>query len=114
MDTQSIFERLDNCILALSNGNIQQKRLGLEKAKAEKEYRVKYNQKMLILKAEKIQATLIVPLTKNDPEVADLAMKRDIAESSYYTCISAIENLRLEIEILRTKISWLKAELSNS
>jgi len=114
MNPQKIFENLDQCIMALGRGNVQQKQLGLEKAKTEKEYRIKYNQRMLQLKMEKVQATLIVALTKSDPEVAELGMKRDIAESSYYICISAIENLRLEIEILRTKISWLKTELNNS
>lgn len=69
---------------------------------------------MLELKNEKCQATLIVAFAKSNPEVAELAMQKDIAESAYFTCISAIENLRLEIEILRTKLSWLKAELNNS
>ena len=114
MNPQEIFDKLDQCIAALSRGNVQQKTLGIEKAKTEREYRIKYNQKMLQLKAEKVQATLIVALTKSDPEVAELAMKRDIAESAYYTCISAVENLRQEIEIQRTKISWLKSELNNS
>ena len=109
-----IMEKLDSCVQALSKGNIEQKRLGLEKAKTERDYRVKYNQKMLQLKMEKCQATLIVALAKSDPEVAELAMKKDIAESAYFTCISAIENLRLEIEIYRTKLSWLRAELNNS
>ena len=114
MNPQGIFEQLNSCILALSKGNIEQKRLGLKKAEAEKNYRIKYNQKMLQLKAEKCQATLITSLAKSDPEVAQLAMERDIAESNYYTCISATENLRLEAEILRTKIAWLKTELKNS
>ena len=109
-----IMEKLDSCVQALQKGNIEQKRLGLEKAKTERDYRVKYNQKMLQLKMEKCQATLIVALAKSDPEVAELAMKKDIAESAYFTCISAIENLRLEIEIYRTKLSFLRAELNNS
>ena len=114
MNPQEIFDKLNSCILALQQGNIVQKQLGLKKAEAEKNYRVKYNQKMLELKAEKCQATLITSLAKSDPEVAELAMKRDIAESNYYTCISATENLRLEAEILRTKIAWLRTELKNS
>lgn len=114
MNPQEVFQKLDNCIIALSKGNIQQKQLGLEKAKSEKLYRIAYNQKMLQLKSEKVQATLIVALAKSDPIVAELAMQKDIAESAYFTCISAIENLRLEVEILRTKVSWLKAEMTNS
>ena len=114
MNPQGIFEQLNSCILALSKGNIEQKRLGLEKAKTEREYRIKFNQKMLELKAEKCQATLIQALAKSDPEVAELAMKRDIAESAYYTAISASENLRLEIEIKRSQLTWLRAEMNNS
>ena len=114
MNPMELMNKLDTCILALSKGNIEQKKLGLEKAKTEKEYRVKFNQKMLQLKIEKCQATLIPALVKSDPEVAGLAMKRDIAESAYYTCISATENLRLEVEVIRTKLAWLRAEMSNS
>lgn len=114
MNPQQIFEELNKCTLALSKGNIEQKRLGLEKAKAERDYRIKYNQKMLKLKAEKCQTTLIQALVKSDPEVAELAMKRDIAESSYYTEISASENLRLEIEIKRSQLAWLRVEFKNS
>ena len=110
MNPQEIFDKLNSCILALQQGNIVQKQLGLKKAEAEKNYRVKYNKKMLELKAEKCQATLITSLAKSDPEVAELAMKRDIAESNYYTCISATENLRLEISILQTKLKWLRVE----
>lgn len=114
MNPMELMNKMDTCILALFQGNIEQKKLGLDKAKTEKEYRVKYNQKMLQLKMDKCQATLIPSLVKSDPEVADLAMKRDIAESAYYTCISATENLRLEVEVIRTKIAWLKAEMNIS
>ncbi|MCE5221868.1 MAG: hypothetical protein LLF98_11575 [Clostridium sp.] len=114
MNPQKLMNELDTCIIALSQGNIEQKKLGLEKAKTERDYRIKYNQKMLQLKMDKCQATLISSLAKSDPEVAELAMKKDIAESAYYTCISATENLRLEIEIIRTKLAWMRVELKNS
>lgn len=114
MNPQEIFEQLDMCIQALIKGNITQKQLGLKKAETERKYRIKYNQKMLQLKSEKCPATLIQALAKSDPEVAELAMQRDIAESDYYTCISATENTRLECEALRTKIAWMKTELQNS
>lgn len=114
MNPQEIFEQLDMCIQALIKGNITQKQLGLKKAETERNYRIKYNKKMLQLKAEKCPATLVQALAKSDPEVAELAMQRDIAESDYYTCISATENTRLEADILRTKAAWLRTELKNS
>lgn len=114
MNPQSVFEKLEQCNLALGRGNTQLKTLGVEKARTEKEYRIKYNQKLLELKLNKCPTALIIALAKSDPEVSELVMQKEIAESSYFTCISAIENLRLEIEILRTKISWLKTEMGNS
>jgi hypothetical protein len=114
MNPQGVINQLDNCIMALTKGNIELKTLGLKKAQTERDYRIKYNQKILELKAEKCQATLIIALAKSNPEVAELAMKRDIAESSYYVALDAINNLRSEIEILRSKLAWLKTELRNS
>jgi len=114
MNPSEVFEKLDQCIMSLSKGNTEQKTLGIKKSEAQRDYRIKYNQKMLQLKLDKCQASLIIAFTKNDPEVAQLEMQKDIAESAYFTCISAIENLRLEIEVLRTKVSWLKSEMNNS
>lgn len=114
VNPQGLLNQIDRCLIALSKGNTEQQRLGLLKAQTERDYRIKYNQKMLQLKLDKCQATLVQALAKSDPEVAELAMKRDIAESSYFTCISATENLRLEIDTIRSKLAWLKAELTNS
>ncbi|MGL4108347.1 hypothetical protein [Clostridium sp. LP20] len=114
MNPQQILEQLNRCIQALGRGNVQLKTLGLEKAKTEKEYRVRQAQEILKLKAEGNKVTIIQDLAKGNEEVAELRLKRDIAESAYYTCISAIDNLRLEIDVLRSKLTWLRTELGNS
>ena len=114
MNPQSLIERLDQCVAALSRGNTQMKTLGLEKAKTERNYKVKQAQMILKLKSEGYPATLIMELAKGNEEVAELRLKRDIAESSYYVGIQAMENLRLEIEILRSKLTWMRTELKNS
>ena len=114
MNPQGIFEQLNSCILALSKGNIEQKTLGLKKAKTERDYRVKQAQMILKLKAEGYPATLIMELVKGNEELAELRLKRDIAESSYYVGIQAMENLRLEISILQSKLKWMRTELKNS
>ena len=114
MNPQGLIERLDQCVAALSRGNTQMKTLGLEKAKTERNYKVKQAQTILKLKSEGYPATLIMELVKGNEEVAELRLKRDIAESSYYVGIQAMENLRLEIEILRSKLTWMRTELKNS
>lgn len=113
MNPQSLIDRLNQCIAALGRGNTQMKTLGLEKAKAEKEYKVRQAQEILKLRAEKYQATLIMELVKGNCEVADLRLKRDIAESAYFVGLEAMNNLRLEIEIIRSQLTWLRTELRN-
>jgi len=113
MNSQGVMRSLNSCIQALSKGNRELKVLGVKKAKAEKAYRVKQAEEILKLKTEKYPATLIMELVKGNEEVAELRSQRDVAESAYYNCISAIDNLRVEIEAVRSKLKWLRAELRN-
>ncbi|EPS48741.1 hypothetical protein HYH74_09775 [Clostridium botulinum] len=46
--------------------------------------------------------------------MAELRLQRNIKESSYYTAISAMDNLRLEIETRRSLLTWLRTELKNT
>lgn len=86
----------------------------LEKAKTERDYKIKQAQEILKLKADKYPATLIMELVKGNEEVAELRLQRDIAESAYFVGLEAMNNLRLEIEIIRSKLTWLRNELKNS
>lgn len=114
MNPQDLLDRLDRCVQALGRGNAHLKTLGLEKAKTERDYRVREAQEILKLKADGFKVTIIQEVAKGNEEVAELRLKRDIAESAYYTALQAMENLRLEIEILRSKLTWLRAEFKNS
>ena len=114
MNPQELMDRLERYIAALSRGNTQMKTLGLEKAKTERDYKVKQAQEILKLKADKYPATLIMELVKGNEEVAELRLQRDIAESSYFVGLEAMNNLRLEIEIIRSKLTWLRNEFKNS
>lgn len=71
-------------------------------------------QEILKLRAEGNPVTIIQDLVKGNEEVAELRLKRDVAEASYFTGIEAMNNLRLEIEIIRSKLTWLRVEFKNS
>lgn len=114
MNPQLLIEKLDRCILALSKGNIELKTLGLKKAETERNYRVALSQEILKLKTEKYPATLIIYMAKGNERVANLRLNRDIAESAYFVALDAVNNLRSEIEILRSKLTWIRTELKNS
>lgn len=111
---QELMNRLDQCIAALGRGNTVLKTLGLQKAQTEKDYKVRQAQEILKLRAEGNPVTIIQDLVKGNEEVAELRLKRDVAEASYFTGIEAMNNLRLEIEIIRSKLTWLRTEFKNS
>ena len=102
---QELMNRLDQCIAALGRGNTVLKTLGLQKAQTEKDYKVRQAQEILKLRAEGNPVTIIQDLVKGNEEVA---------EASYFTGIEAMNNLRLEIEIIRSKLTWLRVEFKNS
>lgn len=109
-----LMEKLNVCIQALTRGNTELKTLAIKKAHAEQSYRVALAKETLKLKADKYPATLIQDIVRGNEEVARLRLDRDIAESAYYTAISAMDNLKLEIETLRSQLTWLRAEYKNS
>lgn len=114
MKPGEIIQKLNIAQIALTKGNAELKTLGLKKAQAEQSYRVARAKKILILKAEKYPATLIQDLARGDENVAELRLQRDVAESSYYTAVDSMNNLRLEIETLRSMLTWLRTELKNT
>ncbi|WP_238859915.1 hypothetical protein [Clostridium sp. YIM B02569] len=113
MDSKGIIQRLNTCIIALNRSNTQLKTLGLKKAQAEKEYKVKQAEEILKLREDKYPATLIMELVKGNKEVAELRLQRDVAENAYFTCLDGIDNLRIEIELIKNKLKWLRAELNS-
>ena len=40
-------------------------------------------------------------------------MKQGIAESNYFIALEAMQNLRLELESLRSNLTWQRVELNN-
>ncbi|WP_460284471.1 hypothetical protein [Clostridium botulinum] len=63
---------------------------------------------------DKYPSNMINDLFKSNDKVAELRLQRNIKESSYYTAISAMDNLRLEIETRRSLLTWLRTELKNT
>lgn len=109
-----VIERMHICRQALESRSIEINKLGIKKAEAEKSYRIALRKEVTKLRFEKYPATLTQDLARGNEEVAKLKLERDVAESTYFTAISARNNLELEIEILRSQLSWLKTEYQNS
>lgn len=114
MSPGEIISKIEVAQIALTKGNTEIKTLGIKKAEAKRNYAIALNKKILQLKAEKYPATLIQDMARGDENVAENRLQKDIAESAYFTAISAEDNLRLEIETLRSMLTWLRVEYKNS
>ena len=99
-DGQSQIELIQTSKDLMEYANSQFRKHGEEHAENEKNYRVALAKKILLLKEEGYAATLILDLSRGDPEVAELKQKRDISNALMQSAQSAIYNYRLEYKIL--------------
>lgn len=113
MNSNGLMGSLTSCLSALSKGNTELKTLAIKRAQTEKAYRTRKTQEIIRLKNEKYPATLIMEIVKGNKEVAELRLQRDVAESDYYCCVNSISNLRIEIEAIKSKLNYIRAELNN-
>jgi len=113
MNPEEIIEDLNQQMAALTRGNDILKTLSIKKNKTEQIYRMALARKILALRAEKYPVSLTYDLARGDENIAQLRLDRDIAESSYFTCKSEMENLRLKIEVNRSLLKWNGVELKN-
>ena len=73
---------------------------GKEKAEAERDYRVALQKEILIQRDAGMPVTIINDVCRGKAEIADLKMKRDIAETMWETCLQKIYSCKININIL--------------
>lgn len=78
---------------------------GQAKAEAERDYRVELAKEMLRLRTEGTPVTIMSDLCRGNEKIAELKMKRDIAESLYNSNMQAIYNYKLNIDIVQNQIN---------
>lgn len=74
-------------------------------AEAEAEYRVNLATKISELRSQGIPVTIINDLARGDKKIAELRVKRDIAEVYYNSTIEFIQATKIQIKILDNQIS---------
>ena len=89
----------------------EQKSLIQKASESERNYRIALATKMLKLKAEGMQATLIPDVARGDKGVADLKFERDVAVGVVKHCISAIQSCQATMSGVQSLISTRRAEM---
>ena len=90
----------------------EQKSLIQKAAQTEEVYRVALATKMLLLKTEGCQATLIPDLARGDKATAKLKLERDIAEGIVDVCRQSIYAIQTSMSGLQSLIAARRAEMS--
>jgi len=73
-------------------------------AQADRDYRVALAKEILIQRASGIPATLISDTCRGTESIADLRLKRDIAEINYKTNLEAINAYKVQIRVIENQI----------
>ena len=78
---------------------------GQKKAQTEHDYRVALSKLLLELRAAGQPVTHLLEIAKGEPEIAQLRLERDIAESLYESAQEAINVQKLKIRVLENQLS---------
>ena len=114
MNPQEIMDEIHKAKMELSRLNDNLKNFGIQKEKAERNYRIELRKMLLKLRVDKIPSSIIQDVAKGDERISMLRLERGLAENNYNTCQEALRNKRLELESLRSLLTWERTELKNS
>ena len=105
INPEEIINKLEYKVNELTIRNAKLKKLGIIKDRLEATYRCE-------LRKELLQLALNNTNARGNEKIAQLRLNRDLAKIRYYLMESSIENIKFEIEVLRSMLIWLRVEFS--
>ena len=105
MNPEEIINKLEYKVNELTIGNAKLKKLGIIKDRLEATYRCELRKELLRLSLNNTNA-------RGNEKIAQLRLNRDLAKIRYYLMESSIENIKFEIEVLRSILIWLRVNFS--
>lgn len=114
LNPEVILNKLEYKVNELSLRNQELDMVGRRKHSLESTYRCELRKELLKLTASNTKISIIGDMARGKEQIAKLRLDRDLATNEYFTIKSAIENIKIEIEVLRSMLTWLRVELKNS
>jgi len=108
-----ILQSMADKVRWLGKKNQEYRQLAEDRAEAERNHSILVAEKLLRLKGEHA-ATILKDIVKGDKGVADARFKLDIAEALVKACQQSMRSLAAGIDVDRSELAWLKAELGRS
>ena len=103
INIEVIINKLEYKVNELTIRNAKLKKLGSIKDRLEATYRCE-------LRKELLQLSLNNTNARGNGKIAQLRLNRDLAKIRYYLMKSSIENIKFEIEVLRSMLIWLRVD----
>lgn len=114
MNPQEIMDQIKEAKNELSTLNSKLFNAGREKEYTERAYRVALAKKLLELRAQKCTTAIINDIARGDSKISELRLKRGLAENKFNVIKDVLQNKRMELDCLRSLLTWLRVELKNS
>ena len=110
INIEVIINKLEYKVNELTIRNAKLKKLGIVKDKLEVTYRCELRKELLGLSINGTKISIIDDIARDNTNLAQLRLNRDLAEIRYYSMKSSIENIKFEIEVLRSMLTGVRVE----
>ena len=84
--------------------------LGAIKDRLEATYRCEFRKELLSLLLNKTKISIIGDIARGYEKIAKLRLNWDLVKNRFYSMKSSLENIKIEIEVLRSMLTWLRDE----
>ena len=110
IDIEVIINKLEYKVNEFTIRNAKLKKLGIIKEKLEVTYRCELRKELLRSSLNNTKISINGDITRDDAKIAQLRLNRDLAKIRYYLMKSSIENIKFEIEVLRSMLTGIRVE----
>lgn len=105
INIEVMINKLEYKVNELTIRNAKLEKLGCINDSLEATYRCE-------LRKELLQLSLNNTNARGNGKIAQLRLNKDLAKIRYYLMKSSIENIKFEIEVLKSMLIWLRVEFS--
>ena len=110
INIEVIINKLEYKVNELTIRNAKLKKLGAIKDKLEATYRCELRKELLRLSLNNTKISITGDITRDNAKIAQLRINRDLSKIRYYLMKISIENIKFEIEVLRSMLTGVRVE----
>ena len=110
INIEVIINKLEYKVNELTIRNEKLKKLGTIKDRLEATYRCELRKELLRLSLNNTKISITDDITRDNAKFSQLRLNRDLAKIRYYLMKSSIENIKFEIEVLRSMLTGVRVE----